>query len=81
MHETCQVRASVPAGWYFETNTMETCKDCGRPLARVDDFWYCDNPQCPGRRGSRGRDEKDDQAGAAPKKPRTGRPATGSRKG
>jgi uncharacterized Zn finger protein (UPF0148 family) len=26
---------------------METCPECGRPLARADDFWYCDNPDCP----------------------------------
>jgi hypothetical protein len=27
---------------------MNTCPDCGQPLERADDFWYCDNPDCPG---------------------------------
>lgn len=26
---------------------METCPHCGRPLDQVDDFWFCDNPDCP----------------------------------
>jgi hypothetical protein len=26
---------------------METCPACGCPLERADDFWYCDNPDCP----------------------------------
>lgn len=27
---------------------MDTCPECGQPLERADDFWYCDNPDCPG---------------------------------
>lgn len=28
----------------------DRCPECGEPLERADDFWYCDNPQCPRRR-------------------------------
>ncbi|MCM2257823.1 MAG: hypothetical protein NDJ94_19490 [Vicinamibacteria bacterium] len=28
----------------------DRCPECGEPMERADDFWYCDNPQCPRRR-------------------------------
>lgn len=34
-------------------NAVEACSECGRPLERADDFWYCDNPDCPRRPAAR----------------------------
>lgn len=31
----------------------DACPECGRPLERADDFWYCDNPDCPRRAAAR----------------------------
>lgn len=28
----------------------DRCPECGEPMERADDFWYCDNPRCPRRR-------------------------------
>jgi len=48
---------------------MDTCLDCGHPLERADDFWYCDNPDCPGR--ARASEEKTESGstGAVPARP------------
>jgi len=44
---------------------METCPECGRPLERADDFWYCDNPDCLHRNTRRRPLEKEAAAGIA----------------
>jgi len=43
---------------------METCPECGRPLERADDFWYCDNPDCL-RRNTRRRPLEKEAEGIA----------------
>lgn len=32
---------------------MSDCVECGQPLERVDDFWICDNPDCPQKKQAR----------------------------
>jgi hypothetical protein len=59
---------------------MESCPECGRPLERADDFWYCDNPDCLGR-GAGSRPPKEDGPpggfAAGPKPEESSRPVRG----
>ncbi|MCL4819634.1 MAG: hypothetical protein KJ067_10850 [Vicinamibacteria bacterium] len=45
----------------------DTCPECGEPMERADDFWYCDNPECP--RGRAAGREKAGRPGALPSPP------------
>jgi hypothetical protein len=46
---------------------MEICPRCGRPLERADDFWYCDNPDCPASSMSPRSEECDLESGTKTK--------------
>lgn len=54
------------------------CPECGQPLERADDFWYCDNPACKGR-GAVRHPVKEGAAGdGAASEPSARHPADGS---
>jgi hypothetical protein len=46
-----------------------SCKACGHPLERVDDFWYCDNPDCPARARVPTEKAESGDTGSAPVRP------------